>query len=251
MLAGWGLALWRRFKGTGEGGDCLVLAGILSLALGVFCLFLPHTPPPGSPGQALPFVKALGMLKDPNHLVFFLVSFVLASQLQFFFLGTAPYLGDLGVEGRNVPAVMTVAQVAQVLAMAFLGARMLAGIGFRWTLTLGVASWLAMYAAYALMRPRWLVILSQSLHGLAYAFFINVGFVYIEKVAPADIRGSAQGLYTVMLFGFGFFLGTQLTGAVMDRFKTAEGKFRWRPIFLVPCVLALGCALALAALFRG
>jgi nucleoside transporter len=251
VLVGWGLALWRRFKGTGEGGDCLVFAGLLSLALGGFCLFLPHTPPPGSPGQALPFVKALGMLKDPNHLVFFLVSFVLASQLQFFFLGTAPYLGDLGVEGRNMPAVMTIAQVAQVLAMAFLGARVLAGVGFRWTLTLGVVSWLAMYAAYALMRPRWLVILSQSLHGLAYAFFINVGFVYIEKVAPADIRGSAQGLYTVMLFGFGFFIGTQLTGAVMDRFKTAEGKFRWRPIFLVPCVLATGCALALAAFFRG
>jgi hypothetical protein len=191
------------------------------------------------------------MLRDPDTLIFFLVSFVAASQLQFFFLGTAPYLGDLGVEGRNMPAVMSLAQVAQVLVMFFLGDWALGRLGFRWTLTLGVASWLAMYAAYALMRPRWLVILSQSLHGLAYAFFINAGFVFVNKVAPADILGSAQGLYTVTLFGFGFFLGTQLTGTVMDLFKTAEGRFRWRPIFLVPCALMLGCALALAAFFRG
>jgi MFS family permease len=127
----------------------------------------------------------------------------------------------------------------------------LGSFGFRWTLALGVALWTAMFGVYALMRPRWLVILSQSLHGLAYTFFINVGFVFVDKAAPEDIRGSGQALYTVTLFGFGCFLGTQLTGTVMDRFKTAEGKFSWRPIFLVPCVLALGCALALAALFRG
>ncbi len=254
VLVGWALALWRRLKGTGEGADCLVLAGILSLVLGVFCFFLPHTPPRGSPEQALPFVKAVGMLKDHNTLVFFLVSFVTASQLQYYYLGTAPYLGHLGVEGRNVPAVMTLAQVAQVLAMAFMafcGARVLGVLGFRWAMALGLCLWAAMFGAYAAMRPKWLVILSQSLHGAAYTLFINVGFVFIDNAAPKDIRNSAQSLYTVALFGFGCLLGTQLTGLVMDALKTAEGRFRWRPIFLVPGVLVLCCAAALAAFFRG
>jgi MFS family permease len=100
------------------------------------------------------------------------------------------------------------------------------------------------------MRPRGLVIASMALHGLAYAFFIGVGFVYVDQVAPGDILGSALGLLTVVLFGFGFFLGTQFTGVVMDRFR-ADEKFRWRPIFLVPCALTLACAIAFAALFRG
>ena len=253
VLVGWLLAAWRRAKGTGEGGDCLVLAGILSLVMAVYCLFLPHTPPPGTPDAVLPFVKALSMLKDPNFLVFLIVAFVLASQLQFYFLGTAQYLQDLGVQDRNVPAVMTIAQAAQVLAtafMAFYGARVLGAIGFRWTLASGIVMWLTLYVVYALTRPRGLVIVSQLFHGLAYALFIGVGFLYVNQAAPADILGSAQALLTVVLFGFGFFLGTQFTGVVMDRFK-ADGKFRWRPIFLVPCVLTLACALVFAAMFRG
>jgi len=254
VLVGWALAFWRRVKGSGEGRDCLILAGLLSLVMGVYCLFLPHTP---APGAEQPFTEALSLLNDPDFLVFLAVGFVLATQLQFYFLGTAPYLGDLGVQSRNMPAVMTIAQGAQVLAMAFMafyGKQVLGGIGFRWTFTIGVLMWLAMYGAYAMSKPRLLVISSQALHGMAYTFFISVGFVYVDKLAPAKISkiaSSAQGLYTVVIFGFGLFLGTQFTGVVMDRLKTPEGKFRWRAIFLVPCGLALACAIVMAAMFRG
>ena len=253
VLVGWLLSAWRRAKGAGEGSDCLVLAGVLALAMGAYCFTLPHTPPPGAPDDVLPFVKALRMCSDTHFLIFLIVAFVVATQLQFYFLGTAQYLGDLGVEAKNVPAVMTIAQAAQVLAsavMAFYGAQVLGALGFRWTLAGGVALWLLMYGAFALTQPRGLVIASQALHGFAYAFFINVGFIYVNEAAPKDIVGSAQALLTVVLYGFGLFLGTQFTGVVMDRFSS-EGKFRWRPIFLVPCVLTLACVVVLAALFRG
>jgi nucleoside transporter len=254
VLVGWGLAFWRRVKGSGEGSDCLVLAGLLSLVMGLYCLLLPHTP---APGAANPLTEALSLLKNTDFLVFLGVGFVLATQLQFYFLGTALYLGDLGVQNRNMPAVMTIAQAAQVAAMVFMAfyeKDLLAGIGFRWTFAIGAVMWLAMYGAYSAGKPKLLVIASQGLHGLAYAFFINVGFVYVNKVAPAGvskIANSAQGLYTVVIFGFGLFLGTQITGAVMDRLKTPEGKFRWRAIYLVPCALAAACAAAIAVMFRG
>lgn len=251
VLAGWGLALWRRKRGSGEGNDCLVLAGLLSLVMGTFCLTLPHT---AAPGAEQPFTEALSLLKQSNFLIFLGVGFVLATQLQFYFLGTARYLGDLGVKSTIMPAVMTIAQGTQILAMTFMAfyqTEVLASIGYRWVLTIGVLFWLAMYGVYAVGKPRLLVIASQALHGVAYTFFINVGFVYVNEVAPGNISNSAQGLYTVVLFGFGFFLGTQLTGMVMDRFRTTDDKFRWRAIYLVPCGLVLACAIALVALFRG
>jgi hypothetical protein len=95
------------------------------------------------------------------------------------------------------------------------------------------------------------VILAQALHGLAYTFLIWVGFVYVNEVAPPDISSSAQGLYTVVLFGLGFFLGTQYTGIVMDKLKTPEGGFCWRPLFLVPCGMTLICLIVMATMFRG
>lgn len=251
VLAGWGLALWRRAKGSGEGADCLVLAGVLSLILGVFCFFLPDTPPKGAGATLL---DALGLLKDPNFLVFLVVGMALATQLQFYFLGTAQYLGHLGVKARNVPAAMSIAQAAQVgamLFMAFYERRVLASLGFRWTLAIGILSWLAMYGAFSAGKPKIMVVASQALHGIAYALFINVGFVYVNTVAPKAMAGSANGLYTFALFGIGFFVGTQFTGAVMDRLRTPDGQFRWQAIYLVPCAVTLASAVALVALFRG
>ncbi|HUT33767.1 MAG TPA: MFS transporter [Planctomycetota bacterium] len=253
VLAGWGLTAWRKAKGAGDGSDCLKLAGGLSLLLAAYCLFLPHTPPPETPGEVLPFLKAFGLLSDPNFLVFLVVAFVVATQLQFYFLGTAPFLGELGVESKNMPAVMSIAQAAQVLATLFVAFNekwVLEALGFRWTLALGVAMWGVLYAVYALGRPKPLVLAAQSLHGMAYAFFIGIGFIYVNQAATADFSASAQALLTVSLFGFGFFGGTQLTGVVMDALK-AEGKFRWRPIFLVPCVVTLAAAVAFVSLFRG
>lgn len=248
VLAGWLLTGIRRLgKGGGEGSDCLVLAGVLSLVMGAYCLFLPHTAPAGG---KWPIVEALGMLKINSVLILLIVSFVLASQLQFYFLGTARYLGDLGVQDKNVPAVMTIAQVAQTLVTWFALVFVLEKFGFAWTLAAGALAWTAMYIFYAIMR-KWLVIASMALHGIAYVLFIIVGLIFMDVKAPEGAKSSAQALITLVTMGFGLFLGTQFTGAIMDRFTTGEGKFRWRAIYLVPCALTLACAVVLAALFRG
>lgn len=250
VLVGWVLAAWRRIKGAGDGSDCLVLAGLLALAMGVYCLTLPSTPPSGRPGDVLPFVKAFQLCRNVHFTVFLAVAFVIGTQLQFYFLGTARYLGDLGVKDSHVPAAMTIAQVAQVLIMVwmtFSGA--IDRYGFYGILIAGLACWMLMYAVYALRRPRGLVVASQALHGLAYALFVNTSFVYVNQAAGKDFSASAQALLTVVLFGFGLFVGTQFTGVVMDRLR-ADGKFKWRPIFLVPSVILLACVVALAIFFR-
>jgi NHS family nucleoside permease-like MFS transporter len=74
--------------------------------------------------------------------------------------------------------------------------------------------------------------------------------MYVDKTASPDIRASAQALIAVVTLGFGNFIGTQITGTVMDFFKK-DNRFQWRPIFLVPCVLTIICALAFVFFFRG
>jgi predicted MFS family arabinose efflux permease len=92
--------------------------------------------------------------------------------------------------------------------------------------------------------------LSLALHGVGYSFFFFAGQIFVDKVAPPDIRASAQALNTVVTLGLGNFIGTQFTGIIMDYFKDNEGKFRWRPIFVVPCVLTVLCAIAFLLFFH-
>jgi len=238
ILVGWGLTAWRRVKGTGDGSDCLRLGGLLSLVMAAFCLLLPHTPPQNAGGDALPFVQAFEMLSNNNFLIFLIISFVISTQVWFYFLGTAPYLQDIGVQTKNIPAVMTIAQIAQAVFTLLAFGYFMNKLGFKWTLACGAMCWLIMYLIYALKKPKILVIGSMALHGIAYVLFMIGGQVYVNSVAPEEIRSSAQALLFVVTVGLGFFLGTQFTGVVMDRFNT-EGKFQWRPIFLVPCVLTL------------
>jgi predicted MFS family arabinose efflux permease len=223
---------------------------MLSLAMGVFCFFLPHTPPPPKPGNPLAFIDALAMLADTNFLIFLIISFIVTTELQFYYMPTAPFLEDIGVQSKNVSAVMTLAQFAEIIAMAVLLPFLLPKIGFRWVLVIGVIAWPLRYIIFSMTKPLWLVISSLTFHGLGYTFFFFVGQMYVNKAAPSDIRASAQALIAVVTLGLGNFIGTQITGAVMDLFKK-EGRFRWRPIFLVPCVLTIACALAFVLFFKG
>jgi hypothetical protein len=90
----------------------------------------------------------------------------------------------------------------------------------------------------------------MAFHGIGYMLFVIGGQIYVNSVAPPEIISSAQALLFVVTMGFGFFLGTQFTGIVMDRFST-DGKFNWRPIFLVPCVLTLICTITFLLFFNG
>jgi nucleoside transporter len=248
-LAGYFLSGWRWiFRSGTQGRDCLYLAACLSVIMGASCFFLPNTPPVRS-GE-LPIIKAMAMLGDHNFLIFIVVSMVIAGLMQFYFLGTAQFMQDMGIRAKNVPASMAIAQAVQAVATFFALGLFLKELGFRWTLVVGAGCWALMYLIYVGTKPRWLIVVSQSLHGLAYVFFIIAGQILAETLAPEQIRSSVQALVFAATVGVGLFLGTHVAGLTMDRFKK-DGKFQWRAIFLVPCVLTVVCAIAFILFFRG
>lgn len=249
IAAGIGLTIWRHArKATVESPDSLILAGVCSIGMGLLALFLPNTPPKG--GDPWAFLKAFELLSDPSFLVFLIISFVVTTELQFYYVPTAAFLEDIGVKGRNVPAVMTIAQIAEMVGMFFLLGLSLTYLGMVWTLAIGVIAWPLRYVIFAMMKPKWLVVSSLAFHGIGYTFFFFAGQRYVDMVAPEDIRASAQALIFVATLGFGNFIGTQFTGLIMDAFKKPEGGFRWRPIFLIPCALTILCAVAFLLFFK-
>jgi nucleoside transporter len=243
-LVGYFLTGWRSLrKGENDGSDCLKLAAVLSVIMAGVCLLQPATPPKGAGGGA-PILDALAMLKDPNFAIFIVVSLVVAGMMQFYFLGTAQFMQDMGVPSKAVPASMAVAQAAQALATLLALGWLWTHAGPKWTLTIGAVSWLLLYMVYTTKSPRPVIISSQVLHGLAYVFFIIGGQLFVGLVAPKEIVSSAQALIILVTTGIGLFLGTQLAGVVMDR-NLIDGKFVWSKVFLVPLLCTLIGVLAL------
>jgi len=248
-LIGYFLTGWRwKFKTGEQGRDCLYLAAILSVIMGIGCLFMPDTPPTES-GTA-PILQAMGMLTEFNFLVFIVVSMVFFGLMQFYFLGTAQFMQDMGIPSQNVPASMAVAQGVQAIATLLLMTLLLGSLGAKWTLVIGATFWLLLYIVYIKEKPRWLIVVSQSFHGLAYVLFVIVGQIFADRAASVETRASVQSLLFAATTGVGLFLGTQFAGFIMDKFRKEE-KFQWRQIFMVPGVIALVSILVFILFFKG
>ncbi len=254
------LALWLYLIGgdpAKKGKVCLYLAGIFALALGVLSVFLPHTPPAKKKEKPWAFVEALKLMKDWRIAAFIIIGFVVATQLQFYYVMVARFLAEKKIVASEaiyaIPAWTTLAQAVEAVVMLSLPL-MLLKLGYRKALALGVIAWPIRYVIFAIGAPKWLVLASLGLHGLCYVFFFVVGMIYINSVATPDIRASAQGLWLFATFGVGLFIGSYFTGWIGDLFtKVTEAGVRetnYTAVFLVPVFLTVACAVAYLTIFR-
>ena len=255
IAAGLLLSGWRILAGyknaLSVGGDTLLLAGILSIVMGFQSLTLPHTPPKKEGANPWAFLEALKMLKNKNITVFFIISFLVSTELMFYYILTAPFLtsDQIGVPSSGVAGVMVIAQVAEIFVMAIALPYFLPKFGIRNTMIVGVLAWPIRYIIFAIGSPAWLVIASLVLHGFCYVFFFVAAFIYVDKIAPKDIRASAQGLITLVTIGFGNYLGSLFAGWVHTYF-TSDAGTNWTGVFIVPVVITVLCAGAFMLFFR-
>jgi nucleoside transporter len=255
IAAGYLLTLWRigaqSVSSLAAKGDMLLLAGIFSLIMGLQALSLPHTPPRKEGVKPWAFLEALRMMQDKNFLIFIIIAFVVATELMFYYILTAPFLTSekIGVSSTILPWVMTIAQVAEIFVLAFLLPYLIDRIGIRRILALGILAWPLRYIIFAIGQPPWLVIASLALHGFCFVFFFAAAFIYVDTVAPRDIRHSAQSLITLVTYGIGNYIGSLFAGWVHDLFTRNEVT-NWTNVFLVPCFLTVLCAFVFLVFFK-
>jgi len=230
----------------------MLIAAAGSIALGVFCLVLPHTPPQGTRRATLRDVlglDALKLLRERSFAVFVLGSFLVCIPLQFYYAFANPFLNEIGV--TNAAGKMTLGQMSEIgfmLVMPWFFKR----LGVKHMLLVGMAAWTARYLlfSYGVAGPRVGMLYAGILfHGICYDFFFVTGQIYVDRRAPADLRAAAQGLLTFITWGVGMFIGAWASGRVVDAFRVTDGH-AWDRIWLVPAAGAAAVLILFAFLFR-
>lgn len=234
---------------TARLADSLKFSAIISFGYAAFCLTLPHTPPKKDAAEPLAFAKAFGMFRERSFAILVLTSLPISVIHQIYFLQTGPFFSSLGVLDSQIGPAMTIGQFSEILVMAGLG-WMLAKLGFRTVISIGALAYFVRYLIWSMTDlPVPLLIGSQFLHGICYACFFAASFIYVDRIAPADIRHSAQTVFGILILGGGPVLGGMLSGYLQALYTVGDA-VDYGALWRVVALIGLAAAVLFAALFR-
>ncbi|MYK87730.1 MAG: nucleoside permease, partial [Acidobacteria bacterium] len=232
----------------------LQIAAAASVVLGVFCLALPHTPPAKTATRVTARdvlgLDALRLLRERSFAVFVIGSFLVCIPLQFYYAFANPFLNEIGVD--NAAGKMTLGQMSEIGFMVLMP-WFLVRLGVKRLLLVGMLAWALRYVLFAYGDPGpavWMLYAGILLHGICYDFFFVTGQIYVDTKAPKDLRAAAQGFIAFVTLGVGGFIGSWLSGRVVDAYVVAgDGvPHQWESIWLIPAAWA-AVVLVLFAVF--
>jgi len=233
--------------------NTFLMAGISSLALGLFSFMLPNTPPKLK-GQKVGISQLLGLdalklLKDRNFLVFFVSSILICIPLAFYYSNASNYLIDLKVEQPLLK--MTIGQFSEaafILALPLFFKR----FGIKWTILVGMFGWALRYLLFAYGNGgelSFMLILGIAMHGVCYDFFFVAGQIYTDSKAGPQYKSAAQGMITLATYGVGMLIGYYIAGLISDAYNSTTGH-DWRMIWLIPAGIAAAVMVLFIVLFN-
>ena len=198
-------------------------------------------------------------------LTLFLIAVPVSCIHQFYFVHTAPFLGEfqnqaegfintvIKVIGVGGGGLMTIGQMMEIAVLAFIP--LFAKRCSRKTLLcVGLAAYTLRMVLFAygpslspeLQLPA--IILGVSMHGFCFGCFIFVAFMVVDEECSADVRASAQSLFNLVIVGIGIIVGSKIAGSVAEWAKSTNGDMDYTKLFSVPMWAALAC-LVLMLLF--
>ena len=250
-------------KGAWAPFEEMQLTAAFGVLLVILAFCLPNTPPSREVKDPWAFKRAFALFRSvPGFTAFMLISLVVSTEFQFYYVLSGPFMEQgLNIDHKLISLYKSIAQYAEIICLGLLTPLSLKYFGLRKTLVIGTLAWPLRYFIFALQEPVWLVLASMSFHGIGFAFVFVTSQIYVDRVAPKDIRASAQSLLTLVTLGFGNWLGTMFCGWLKDHYtkfvpdpknpaQLIPGEVNWPMVFMIPAILTILCAIAFWFTFR-
>jgi NHS family xanthosine MFS transporter len=261
-------AMWTtNLTGSKANTDQFIIGGIAAIALGIYSFTLPKCPPPRKIAKNASLTEQLGLqaftlFGNYRMALFFIFSMLLGAALQLTNMYGDTFLDDF----KNVPEygpesfvvkystiIMSISQISEtlfILTIPFFLKR----FGIKTVMLFSMLAWVLRFGLFAYGNPAdglWMIILSCIVYGMAFDFFNISGSLFVETETDHSIRSSAQGLFMMMTNGVGAFLGSMVSGYVIDKFYTsAQGHKEWHNIWLSFAGYAFVVAVLFLLLFK-
>jgi nucleoside transporter len=237
--------------GWGDKATIFQLALLLSLVLGVFSFFLPHTPP-GKSKEPFSYAQLIGkdafvLFKSKSFTLFFISSVLICIPLAFYYTWANPSLTDayilafpsINADSFAIENKMSLGQVSEIVFLLLLPFAYRKW-GLKNIFIIGLLAWVIRFLFFGYGtadNTPWMLYLAILLHGVCYDFFFVSGQIYIDKKAGTAIKAQAQGLITLATYGIGMLLGNLIAGYVKDM-NTLSNVTNWTNVWLVPAGIA-------------
>jgi NHS family xanthosine MFS transporter len=242
------------------------IAGIVSIVLGIYAFTLPKCPPMCKGEKGTSFTQALGLnafelFKQQKFAIFFIFSMLLGAALQLTNAYGDTYIHDFGtidaykdtIAVKYPAIIMSISQVSEtlfILAIPFF----LRKFGIKYVMLFSMLAWVLRFGLFAFGNPSdglWMIIMSCIVYGMAFDFFNISGSLFVETQTDSKIRGSAQGMFMMMVNGFGALIGSFASGYIIQKYFTmADGSKDWFHIWITFAAYALVLALIFPFVFK-
>lgn len=249
--------------------DAFRLSGVLGIVMGIYCFFLPATPPTRGAKKNATF-EAISEIRCQPLLMLFLLAVPISCIHQFYFVHAAGFLGAYqanagedaftkcvnGIFGVGGGGLMTIGQMSEIVVLGLIP---IAAV--RWSrkslLAIGIAAYALRMLLFAQSAPiaaaigvseLAVLIPAIALHGVCFGCFIFVSFMIVDEETSDDVRASAQSLYNLVIIGVGIIVGSFIAGKVAG-WATVEGSMNYSRLFGIPMWAALGCLAALSLFY--
>ncbi len=260
-------AMWTtNLTGSKANTNQFLIGAVGAILLGIYSFTLPKCPPQRAISKGASVIEQLGLkaftlFAKYKMALFFIFSMFLGAALQLTNMYGDTFLDDFknvpqyGPESfvvKNSTIIMSISQISEtvfILTIPFFLKR----FGIKKVMLFSMLAWVLRFGLFAYGNPAdglWMIVLSCIIYGMAFDFFNISGSLFVETTTDTSIRSSAQGVFMMMTNGIGAFMGSQVSGYLIDKYFTHGGNKDWHNIWLSFAAYAAVIAVLFAILFR-
>lgn len=262
------VAMWiTNLTGSKANANQFIIAAVAAIALGIYAFTLPKCTPQNALKKDAGWMEQLGLtafklLANKRMFLFFFFSMFLGAALQLTNMYGDSYLDDFkrfpeyadSLVVKYSTIIMSISQISEtlfILTIPFFLRR----FGIKQVMLFSMIAWVLRFGLFAFGDPGsglWMIVLSCVVYGMAFDFFNISGSLFVESNTDPSIRSSAQGLFMMMTNGAGAYLGSKVSGLVIDSYFTIaeNGEKDWSGIWKSFSLYALVIAILFAVLFK-